>query len=99
MHGYGMWKKEGISLPEQQHTLTLQNRERLAATGVTAVDFFSEELIYAQTSLGQLNVKGEHLHIDTLSADSGELLVLGKITAISYSASDPARSFLGRLFK
>lgn len=85
--------------PMKRHMLTLEGREKLAATGITRVDFFSEELITAQTELGQLNLKGQGLHIDTLNAETGDMLVLGKVTALSYTERDPARSVLGRLFK
>lgn len=85
--------------PQKPHTLTLQDCSRLTATGITRVDYFSEELICAQTDRGQLNIKGEGLHMEELSAESGNLLVQGKLTAISYSEAPTARSVLGRLFK
>lgn len=84
---------------QKPHTITLHDRTRLTATGVTRVDFFSEELICAQTGQGQLNIKGEGLHMEELSAQSGDLLVQGKITALSYTENVSARSVLGRLFK
>lgn len=85
--------------PMKRHMLTIEGRERLTATGITRVDSFSEELITAQTELGQLNLKGQNLHIDSLNADTGDMLVLGKVLALSYTESDAARSLLGRLFK
>ena len=69
------------------------------ATGVSRVDFFSEELITAQTDQGQLHIKGEGLHIENLDSASGELLARGKVAAISYTENGPALSFFGRLFK
>lgn len=83
----------------KRHMLTIEGRERLTATGITRVDSFSEELITAQTELGQLNLKGQNLHIDSLNAETGDMLVLGKVLALSYTESDVARSLLGRLFK
>ena len=47
-------------MPEQQikkHDLSIMGREKLTATGIKRVDFFSDELITAQTDLGQLNIK------------------------------------------
>ena len=85
--------------PMKKHTLQIDGRQRLTATGIRRVDFFSEELITAQTDLGQLNIKGEGLHIESLSADTGDMLVKGKPAAVSYTESTPALSFLGRLFK
>lgn len=89
-------------MPEQQvkkHDLSVTSREKLAATGIRRVDFFSDELITAQTDLGQLNIKGEGLHIDSLNSDTGDMLVKGRVAAISYTESSPALSFFGRLFK
>lgn len=89
-------------MAEQQlkkHSLSLEHRERLTATGIKQVDFFSDELITAQTDLGQLNIKGEGLHIESLNSDTGDMLVKGKVGAVSYTESSPALSFFGRLFK
>lgn len=85
--------------PMKRHSLTVDSRERLTATGVRRVDFFSDELVTAQTDIGQLNIKGENLHIETLSSETGDMLVTGKVIAVSYTESSPALSFFGRLFK
>lgn len=85
--------------PMKKHVLTVDGRERLTAAGIRRVDFFSDELITAQTDLGQLNIKGEALHIETLNSETGDMLVNGKVTAVSYTESGPALSFFGRLFK
>ncbi|MCI9224787.1 MULTISPECIES: YabP/YqfC family sporulation protein [unclassified Acutalibacter] len=89
-------------MPEQQvkkHDLSIISRDRLTATGIRRVDFFSDELITAQTDLGQLNIKGEGLHIESLNSDTGDMLVKGRVGAVSYTESSPAMSFFGRLFK
>ncbi|WP_099204473.1 YabP/YqfC family sporulation protein [Scatolibacter rhodanostii] len=83
----------------KNHVLTIHNREKLMATGIVRVDFFSDELITAQTDIGQLNIKGKSLHIETLSAETGDMLVTGKTEAVSYTDNGPALSFFGRLFK
>ena len=89
-------------MPEQQvkkHDLSIISRDRLTATGIRRVDFFSDELITAQTDLGQLNIKGEGLHIESLNSDTGDMLGKGRVGAVSYTESSPAMSFFGRLFK
>lgn len=85
--------------PLKKHTLMVDGRERLSASGISRVDFFSDELITAQTELGQLNLKGEALHIETLNSETGDMLVTGRVIAISYTEKSPAGSLLGRLFK
>ena len=44
---------------------------RLVAAGVERVDFFSDELITAQTSDGRMHIKGEGLYIENLNAGNG----------------------------
>ncbi len=85
--------------PAKKHSLVIDNRERLTATGIKRVDFFSDELITAQTDQGQLNIKGEALHIESLNSDTGDMLVKGRVGAVSYTESSPTLSFFGRLFK
>ena len=65
--------------PLRHHSLQLEDRAVLRATGVSRVDFFSEELITAQTDQGQLHIKGEGLHIENLDSASGELLARGNV--------------------
>ena len=83
----------------RRHSLHLEERNTLKATGITRIDFFSDELITARTDLGLLHIKGEGLHIESLDADSGDLLARGKVTAFSYTEGGQALSFFGRLFK
>ena len=85
--------------PQGHHSLHIEDRGTLRATGVSRVDFFSDELITAQTALGELHVKGEGLHIESLDSQSGELLARGKVIAFSYTESGPALSCFARLFK
>lgn len=83
----------------KKHVLMLDGREKLSATGVAGVDYFSGELVTARTAIGQLNIKGENLHIDTVNSETGELLVTGKIAAVSYSQAQPAGGFWARLLR
>lgn len=92
-------RPERSAKPAKKHSLSLDNRERLTATGIQRVDFFSDEMITAQTDLGQLNIKGEALHIESLNSDTGDMLVEGRVGAVSYTENTPALSFFGRLFK
>ena len=85
--------------PMKKHSLSIDGRERLAATGVRRVDSFSTELITAKTDIGQLNIKGAQLHVDSLNSETGDMLVKGKVVAVSYTESGPELSFFGRLFK
>ncbi|MGN0478807.1 MAG: YabP/YqfC family sporulation protein [Hominenteromicrobium sp.] len=83
----------------KKHSLNIDNRVRLTATGVERIDFFSGELITAQTADGRLNIKGEGLYIENLNSDTGELLVKGRVIALSYSDGVRPTNVLGRIFK
>ena len=82
-----------------KHSVQIENRQRFTATGIERVDFFSEELITAQTADGRLNIKGEGLYIENMSSDTGELLVKGRIIAMSYTDGVRPSTLLGRIFK
>ena len=44
---------------QKHHSLQIEDRGVLRATGIERVDLFSEELITAQTGLGLLHIKGK----------------------------------------
>ena len=83
----------------RKHSLQIENREKLVATGVERIHFFSAELITAQTGDGRLHIKGEGLYIENLNADTGELLVKGRVLALSYADGVHPTTLLGRIFK
>lgn len=85
--------------PARKHAFTVDSRERLTATGINRVVYCSDELITAETDTGQFHIKGRGMHIDVLSSDTGDMLVVGEIIAVSYTEKKQARSTLGRLFQ
>ena len=81
------------------HHLTLDGREKLTLSGVEHVERFDENEIVLHTSMGELTVTGENLHIDRLSLDGGEMAVSGTVTSLIYEEPDPqGRGFFSRLF-
>lgn len=83
---------------ETQHTLSLTNREQLSLSGIKDVDSFNEQEIVAVCDFGELSIKGELLHIEELSLDSGLMSVSGKISSLSYTQKLTSDSLLKRLF-
>lgn len=81
------------------HSLILENRRTLTATGVSNVDSFDDQTIVAYTDLGELTVHGTKLQINKLNIETGELNLNGEITSMSYSENRPAAGFFSRLFK
>lgn len=83
----------------QQHSLNIASRQKLSATGVTKIKFFSPETVAAETNVGILVIKGVELFVESLDSATGELLVKGKICAVSYSENNEGKSLLKRLIK
>lgn len=82
------------------HKITLVDRERLEITGVEEVESFDESTIIMSTNLGALIVRGEGLHIETLSLDGGALKVEGTVESLTYEEVREARGGLfSRLFQ
>lgn len=67
-------------------------------SGVEEVSGFDESIVQMQTELGVLTVHGSNLRVETLSVDSGDLLVVGDISDLSYADVPVRRGFWARLF-
>lgn len=89
---------------EEQHEISIVNREFVTIKGVIHVDSFDAEEIVLDTDLGLLTIKGEDLHIKQLNLEQGNFCVEGLITALQYSAGGrlkgrKGKGFLDRLLK
>ena len=84
-----------------RHNAILENRSKLMLSGVTDVDSFDEQQIMLFTELGELTIKGENLHINEMSVESGNLSVEGDISALIYGDKNRKKKLtaLGKLFK
>lgn len=82
------------------HKIVLTDRGRLEITGVEEVESFDENTIIMSTSQGNLIVRGEGLHIETLSLDGGALKVDGAVESLTYEEVERDRGGLwSRLFR
>ena len=91
---------ERRSSPAVGHRILLEGREWLTISGVEEVERFDETSIVMDTVGGALVVRGEDLHIETLSLDGGDLKVEGNIDSLTYE--DDRREgggLLARLFR
>ena len=66
------------------HTLSLDGQGKLRLTGVSDVTSFDEVRVVLETTRGMLAVKGEGLHVERLSLESGELTLSGQVQAMEY---------------
>lgn len=82
------------------HKVTLLDRSRLEITGVEEVESFDEGTIIMSTNRGELTVRGQGLHIGTLSLEGGALKVDGTVDSLSYEDTPEDRGgLLSRLFR
>ncbi len=82
------------------HNLVIENRKKMTVSAVTDVDSFDEQMIVMYTDMGQLSIKGENLHINTLSVESGDIEIEGTIYALVYTNNTQNKgSFLSKLFR
>lgn len=82
---------------DENHSVIIENREKLTLTGVISVDEFDENVVTLKTTKGDLIIKGENLHIEKLNLDSYELEVKGLIYNFEYI--DIKESFWTKIFK
>lgn len=90
--------KEAIR-QEAPHDLKLDNRARLSVTGVREVESFDEEAVVLHTTKGVLVIRGQQLHMQTLSIDGGQVAVDGTIDAMLYEEPQKQGGFFSRLFR
>ena len=86
---------------QEAQTVHLENRSRLAVTGVTDIDRFDEREVVLYTRMGELTVTGRELHIREISLESGTLTVEGDIWSLRYGDKDRQTplSAIGRLLR
>ncbi len=80
------------------HKLTLNERKDLSVTGVTEVVSFDEEAVILKIGSDTLVVRGEKLHMKTLSLEAGQVAVDGHIGALIYEEGRSPGGLLQRLF-
>lgn len=86
---------EAMALP---HKLTLNERKELNITGVTQVVSFDEETVILKLGSDKLIVRGEDMHLKTLSLEAGQVAVDGRINALTYEEGrQSAGGFWNRL--
>lgn len=84
---------------KNEHTLSLLARERAEISGVREVESFDEQTVVLLTDCGELTLEGEGLHVNTLDVARGVVSVSGRVGAVYYGDTQPARRGLrARLF-
>lgn len=91
-------EKKEAKLP---HTIIMESRKNLSISGVEDIENFDENSVVLITTLGELTIRGTNLHISKTNLDTGELLMDGTVTDLSYSERTPVshEGFLKRMFR
>ena len=80
------------------HSLTMENRNRLFITGACELEGFEEKNMTIKTTMGLLYLKGEDMHIIKFDTDAGEILIEGEFNGVEYSEDGGKGGFFARLF-
>ena len=82
------------------HSILLEGRKKLTATGVSNVDSYDDQTIVAYTGMGELTIRGKGLQINRLNVETGELTVDGEIDAMIYTDNQSQHAgFFAKLFR
>ena len=87
--------KESSQLGLQE--LHLENRNKLTVSGVSEVESFDENAIVLETSQGMLVIRGEALHLKSLSPKDAAVVITGTVHSLVYEELRKKGGFLHRL--
>lgn len=71
---------------------------KLCVDGVKTVESFEPGYVTLELVSGGMNVEGEDMKIESLSQQNGELIIIGKILAVSYMKTRNKKGFFSGLF-
>ena len=78
--------------------LILENRRKLAISGIEDVESCDESEVIMRTGEGNLVVRGTDLNIKSLNVESGEAIIIGLISEVCYEETAQSGSLWTRLF-
>ena len=79
--------------------IILENRKNLRISGVKDIDSFSESKIVLSTVMGELVIKGDDLHVNSLDAQSGDFSMSGCVNSLSYNRHSVLDGPVKKLFR
>ena len=71
-------------MEEKKHVLHLEERSSLSISGILSVISFCEESAELESTLGDLEITGERLHMEKLDLERGEVILTGRIRSLYY---------------
>ena len=82
-----------------QQELYIKDRKVLTLNGVINVEEFGENYLTLCTDCGIVYVEGREMRIESLTKDTGSIVVLGNIDGVYYKSSSESKGWLNRFFK
>ena len=85
----------------ENHTVTIDNREKTTITDILEIDSFDEAEIRATLKRGAMVIKGEKLHIQMLDLQEGKAVITGTVNSLMYVKvkEKGEKSFLAKIIK
>ncbi|MFI3207228.1 MAG: YabP/YqfC family sporulation protein [Clostridia bacterium] len=80
------------------HKFECISREILKANAVTKIDYLSPQAVLLSTNMGKMSVKGENLFVDSLNKETGEIIIKGNVSVITYHEKDANNKWIKRIF-
>lgn len=96
------YPKNERTIPERNHSLTINNRKTIEVQGVKEVDSFDQEEFLLETNMGYLIIRGRNLQLKNLDVTEGKVAIKGKIYELSYiddEQQETAKGFFSKLFR
>ena len=79
--------------------LTVKEQKEVILDGVINIEGFDESYVLIKTNSGKITLEGTGLKIESLTKESGVIVVSGKVLSVTYDESKGGSGFFGRLFK
>ena len=85
----------------ENHTVTIDNREKTTITDILEIDSFDEAEIRATLKQGAMVIKGEKLHIQVLDLQEGKAVITGTVNSLMYVKvkEKGEKGFLAKIMK
>lgn len=74
-------------------SISIKDREQLTMSDVSEVLSFEGDYISVMTAHGKVEIEGDGMRILSMSSDSGDMHVTGRIDGVFYSAKNAKKGF------
>lgn len=85
--------RETADTQKKPHTVTLENRKTLVATGINRIISYDSAAASLETPFGTLTIGGQDITVSELSVQTGEVRIGGSIEFLQYTAQQRERGF------